>query len=82
MFVVVEGGCCLKPYLLLFTCVYSGGGWVLSKAVFVVVYLCLLLLFTCVYSGGGWVLSKAVSRWKGIAVYSPIINGKKEVGGD
>ena len=27
------------------------------------------------YSGGGWVLSKSVSRWKGIAVYSPIING-------
>ncbi len=49
--------------------------------VFVVVYLC-LLLFTCVYSGGGRVSSKAVSRWKGIAVYSPIINSKKEVGGD
>jgi len=29
-------------------------------------------------SGGGWVLSKAVSTWKGIAVYSPIINGKLE----
>ena len=28
------------------------------------------------FSGGGWVLSKAVSRWKGIAVYSPIINGR------
>lgn len=30
-------------------------------------------------SGGGLVLSKAVSRWKGIAIYSPIING---VGGN
>ena len=27
-------------------------------------------------SGGGWVLSTAVQRFKGIAIYSPIINGK------
>ena len=31
------------------------------------------------HSGGGLVLSKAVSKWKGIAIYSPIING---VGGN
>ena len=30
-------------------------------------------------SGGGLVLSQAVSRWRGIAIYSPIING---VGGN
>ncbi|XP_064399874.1 solute carrier family 41 member 1-like isoform X2 [Halichondria panicea] len=30
-------------------------------------------------SSGGWVLSFAVNKWKGIAVYSPIING---VGGN
>ena len=34
-------------------------------------------MFQC--SGGGLVLSKAVNRWKGIAIYSPIING---VGGN
>ena len=27
-------------------------------------------------SAGGWVLSFAVNKWKGIAVYSPIINGE------
>ncbi|CAI7993975.1 Solute carrier family 41 member 1 [Geodia barretti] len=33
----------------------------------------------CISSGGGLVLSQAVSRWRGIAIYSPIING---VGGN
>ena len=53
--------------------------YVYSAVCVCVFVLCAISRVSISPSGGGLVLSKAVSRWKGIAIYSPIING---VGGN